>query len=168
MGAAVAHQLHEPLTALMLYLHEIDHCSAAASGAAESPASVRQTVGMAMKEAERACDILEKVCQGGKDDIDIHSVIVRGRDTIDVLARGGVQNTANASQPTLTLFSDRHLLTAREREVLAEIAGGATNKQGSHRLGISTRTFEVHRSHIMQKTGTKNAADLVRSLLTAS
>jgi DNA-binding CsgD family transcriptional regulator len=49
--------------------------------------------------------------------------------------------------------------------VLALITGGASNKEGGHRLGISKRTFEAHRAHLMGKLGAKNAADLVRMAL---
>jgi DNA-binding CsgD family transcriptional regulator len=56
-------------------------------------------------------------------------------------------------------------LTQRERQVLAEITGGASNKEAGRRLGISPRTIEVHRASIMDKLGAKNAADLVRITL---
>ncbi len=53
-------------------------------------------------------------------------------------------------------------LTPRERQVLAEIMVGASNKEAGRKLGISPRTIEVHRARIMDKLGAKNAADLVR------
>jgi FixJ family two-component response regulator len=56
-------------------------------------------------------------------------------------------------------------LTPREREVLAELVAGATNKEAGRRLGISPRTVEIHRAHIMEKLGARNAADLVRIAL---
>ncbi len=59
-------------------------------------------------------------------------------------------------------FPGHDLLTPREREVLAQIAGGASNKEAGRQLGISPRTIEVHRARIMEKLGAKNAADLVR------
>lgn len=57
------------------------------------------------------------------------------------------------------------VLTRRERDVLAQIAGGASNKEAARTLGISPRTVEVHRARIMDKLGAKNAADLVRIVL---
>ncbi|TAK48484.1 MAG: response regulator transcription factor [Xanthobacteraceae bacterium] len=57
------------------------------------------------------------------------------------------------------------LLTRRERDVLEQIAGGASNKEAARRLGISPRTVEVHRARIMDKVGARNAADLVRIVL---
>ena len=62
-------------------------------------------------------------------------------------------------------FPGRHLLTSREREVLGQVAHGASNKEAGRRLGISPRTVEVHRARIMDKLGAKNAADLMRIVL---
>jgi len=56
-------------------------------------------------------------------------------------------------------------LTPRERQVLAEIMAGASNKVAGRKLGISPRTIEVHRARIMEKLGVKNACDLVRIVL---
>lgn len=62
-------------------------------------------------------------------------------------------------------FQGRHLLTGREREVLGQVAAGASNKEAGRRLGISPRTVEVHRARIMDKLGARNAADLMRIVL---
>lgn len=62
-------------------------------------------------------------------------------------------------------FAGRHLLTGREREVLGQVAAGASNKEAGRRLGISPRTVEVHRARIMDKLGARNAADLMRIVL---
>jgi len=62
-------------------------------------------------------------------------------------------------------FAGRELLTPRELEVLGRIFAGAANKDTARTLGISTRTVEVHRAHIMDKLGARNAADLMRLVL---
>lgn len=53
-------------------------------------------------------------------------------------------------------------LSDRERQVMLLLVAGHPNKVVADRLGISTRTVEVHRAHIMEKTGAKNIADIVR------
>jgi FixJ family two-component response regulator len=65
----------------------------------------------------------------------------------------------------LANFPGRHLLTRRERDVLGQVARGASNKEAGRRLGISPRTIEVHRARIMDKLGARNAADLMRIVL---
>ncbi|MBI3701769.1 MAG: response regulator transcription factor [Afipia sp.] len=65
----------------------------------------------------------------------------------------------------LSDFPGRHLLTRRECDVLAQVARGASNKEAGRRLGISPRTIEVHRARIMDKLGARNAADLMRIVL---
>jgi FixJ family two-component response regulator len=59
-------------------------------------------------------------------------------------------------------------LTPREREVLREIAAGASSKEAGRILGISPRTVEVHRARIMDKLGARNAADLMRIIFSHS
>jgi Response regulator len=58
-------------------------------------------------------------------------------------------------------------LTGREREVLQLITDGLSNKEIGRVLGISPRTVEVHRARTMEKLGAKNAADLIRIVLTS-
>ena len=62
-------------------------------------------------------------------------------------------------------FPGRNLLTVRERDVLSQIVGGASNKLAGRQLGISPRTVEVHRARIMEKLGARNVADLMRIVL---
>ena len=62
-------------------------------------------------------------------------------------------------------FAGHDLLTARERDVLGQIASGLSNKEAGRELGISPRTIEVHRARIMDKLEAKNAADLMRKVL---
>lgn len=64
-------------------------------------------------------------------------------------------------------FPGRDLLTPREIDVLEQLANGLSNKEAARLLGISPRTVEVHRARIMDKLGARNAADLVRIVLSA-
>lgn len=53
------------------------------------------------------------------------------------------------------------LLTEREREVLQLLAEGKSNKDAASLLNVSPYTVETHRTHIMQKLGLHNTAELV-------
>jgi two-component system response regulator FixJ len=53
-------------------------------------------------------------------------------------------------------------LTFRERQILKYVVDGRTNKEIAGDLGLSYRTVEVHRRHIMEKIGARNTAELVR------
>ena len=70
-----------------------------------------------------------------------------------------------AAAPATGIFPGHEHLTPRERQVLEQITSGATNKEAGRILGISPRTIEVHRARIMEKLGARNAADLVRIVL---
>jgi len=52
-------------------------------------------------------------------------------------------------------------LSPREREIMTLTASGLTSKQVAQQLGISPRTVEVHRTHVMHKMGAANVAELV-------
>jgi DNA-binding NarL/FixJ family response regulator len=58
-------------------------------------------------------------------------------------------------------------LTPREREVLALVATGNTNREIAARLGISPRTVESHRESLMKKLALRTVADLTRFALQA-
>ena len=52
-------------------------------------------------------------------------------------------------------------LTPREQEILTAIVTGKRNKVIAADLGISERTVETHRAHIMAKSGAGNVIELV-------
>jgi len=58
-------------------------------------------------------------------------------------------------------------LSSREREVLQGLLAGLPNKSIAYGLGISARTVEVHRGHVMQKMGARSLSELVRLGLAA-
>lgn len=53
-------------------------------------------------------------------------------------------------------------LTPRQREVLRLIAEGYATRTIAQRLGLSVKTVETHRMHLMKRLGTRNVAALVR------
>jgi FixJ family two-component response regulator len=91
---------------------------------------------------------------------DASTVVTRVREAVEAWAR-----RAQRGEGVSKTFPGHDLLTARERDVLGQIAAGSSNKQAGRELGISPRTIEVHRARIMEKLGAKNAADLVRIVL---
>ncbi len=96
---------------------------------------------------------------------DATTVVTRVREATEAWARRG-QHGGAASEVLSKAFPGHDLLTSRERDVLGQIAAGSSNKQAGRELGISPRTIEVHRARIMEKLGAKNAADLVRIVMT--
>jgi DNA-binding NarL/FixJ family response regulator len=53
-------------------------------------------------------------------------------------------------------------LTAREAEIIQLLAQGKSNKEAAAVLGVSTRTVESHRNHIMHKMEFESFSDMVR------
>lgn len=85
----------------------------------------------------------------------------------EVLREAG-QEPGAAADPGQDLVRARQrwaLLTPREREVCERIGSGASNKQVAAELGISVRTVESHRAHIMEKLEASSLVDLVQLTL---
>ena len=53
-------------------------------------------------------------------------------------------------------------LTPREQQVLEGLVRGEQHKTIAHRLGISARTVELHRSRMLHRLGTPHLADAIR------
>lgn len=53
-------------------------------------------------------------------------------------------------------------LTPREREVMEQIISGKESKVIAHDLGISRKTFEIHRARILEKMNVSNAVELAK------
>src|SRR5262249_13810512 len=81
-----------------------------------------------------ALDFIEKP-------FDAKTVVTRVREAID--AWGRRKTTGESANLMSMSFPGRDTLTPREREVLAQIAAGSSNKEAGRQLGISPRTIEV-------------------------
>jgi FixJ family two-component response regulator len=103
-----------------------------------------------------ALDFIEKP-------FDAKTVVGRMADAIAAWERRRAGPAGAGQIPTR--FPGHEQLTTRERDVLMQIAGGASNKEAGRELGISPRTVEVHRARILEKLGARNAADLVRIVM---
>jgi FixJ family two-component response regulator len=102
-----------------------------------------------------ALDFIEKPFRGS-------DVVTRVKDAIEAFTRRPEESESNAADYH---FPGREPLSRREREVLALVVNGASNKEAGRQLGISPRTIEDHRARIMAKLGARNAADLIRIVL---
>jgi DNA-binding NarL/FixJ family response regulator len=87
------------------------------------------------------------------------------------VARGEQYLSPAVSQTVVDDYVDRYaatatdtlaLLTPREREVLQLVAGGLTSKEIAQQLGISYRTVETHRMHLMRRLNVHDVTALVR------
>jgi FixJ family two-component response regulator len=58
-------------------------------------------------------------------------------------------------------------MSVREREVLDGLFGGGTNKTIAKDLGISPRTVEIHRAHVMERLGAHNLSVAIRMAMAA-
>jgi two-component system, LuxR family, response regulator FixJ len=91
----------------------------------------------------------------------------RDQDLIDriqqALARDGeIRESLREHGRTRARISS---LTPREKEVLELLTSGKANKMMAQDLGLSQRTVEIHRAHVMEKMGAKSVAQLVRMVM---
>ena len=85
---------------------------------------------------------------------------VRQALEIDLQAREARRRREDARRRLATL-------TTREREVLNLVVAGKANKEIASALGVSTKTVEVHRAHVMSKMCVDSLAELIRITLLA-
>jgi DNA-binding NarL/FixJ family response regulator len=74
----------------------------------------------------------------------------------------GHEQAFAVAQPIENEVEYPSLLSSREREVVALLATGQTNKEIGTTLIISTRTVESHRAKIMLKLDMHSLSELVR------
>ncbi len=92
MGAAMAHELNQPLTALMLYLQAVTRHAAQHEGGFPPP--LARIVEKALKEAERAAGIIERMRnfvekrEPERQTIDLGPIVAEALDMIMVVAQG--------------------------------------------------------------------------------
>jgi two-component system response regulator FixJ len=59
-------------------------------------------------------------------------------------------------------------LTKREKEVLAGVAGGLSNRMIGEKLSISPRTVEIHRANMLTKMGANHTSEAIRIAIEAA
>jgi len=85
-------------------------------------------------------------------------------DRIDTALRQQDSQRENDTTTRETL-SCLDTLTAREREVLENLAAGKISKVIAGDLAISERTVELHRSRILKKMGARNTTELLKRVI---
>lgn len=58
-------------------------------------------------------------------------------------------------------------LSPREREVMELVVAGKLSKQIAAELGLSKKTVDIHRAHLMEKMGVTSVAELAEQVVTA-
>ena len=82
-------------------------------------------------------------------------------------ALGRLEKDAEREAERADLSSRLATLSAREREVLEGLVAGKPNKVIAFDLGISPRTVEIYRAHVMTKMNAGSLSELVRMALLA-
>ncbi len=76
-----------------------------------------------------------------------------------------VQERRQSDRRLDRLRSHFDALTGREREIMELVVAGDPSKVIGTKLGISSRTVDIHRSNIMRKLNVRTVAELVQSRL---
>ena len=76
-------------------------------------------------------------------------------------ALAGIQDAAGHDRAAEDARARVAALSAREREVLDGLLVGGTNKTIGKKLGISPRTVEIHRAHLMDRLGARTLPEAV-------
>jgi len=103
----------------------------------------------------------------------IHGYVLKSKaasslmDAIDAVGKGEIYLSPGVSKSLVSAYLAKdetppNPLTIREREILQLIAEGNNVKEIGALLGISTKTAETHRAHIMNKLDIHDVVGLVR------
>jgi DNA-binding CsgD family transcriptional regulator len=160
VGAAIAHQLSGPLTALLLYVGDLSQNSDRFPAAEGGGQSLKEVAENALRETERVCLLMEQLGEACEAPLQKETAVACGREVINWWSQAG--NGQRGLPPASEYHAHREPLTPRECEVLRLVREGCSNKEGGVRMLISYRTFESHRAEVMRKFGARNAADLIR------
>lgn len=81
---------------------------------------------------------------------------------LDAVAAGGTFLSPAVSKRLFRNQAPRPLLSARESQILAALARGASSKQIAKELDLSVRTVETHRQSIKRKLNLEGQAELIK------
>ena len=98
--------------------------------------------------------------------IDFLTKPFRSQDLLDAVFTALERDSARRKMQQWHSTIREHLesLSARERDVIARVAAGNSNKQIAADLGLSEVTVKVHRANAMRKMHATTLAQLIRML----
>ena len=88
----------------------------------------------------------------------------RDQELLDAVETGLARDRARReSDRSLGVLRERfETLSARERQVMAQVTAGRLNKQIANDIGIAESTVKVHRTHLMRKMKARSLPELSR------
>ncbi len=91
----------------------------------------------------------------------------RDQDLLDRVQRAMVRDAESRGRlaARAEIVARLATLTPREVEVMRLVTAGKANKVVGAELGVSQRTVEIHRAHVMEKMHAGSLAELVRMVL---
>jgi len=111
--------------------------------------------------------IVEAVLQGAVDYLVWPFEVAELADSMNV-AEDRARSVASSKLREAVARSRVERLTKREREVLAGVAGGLSNRLIGEKLSISPRTVEIHRANMLSKMGATHTSEAIRIAIEAA
>lgn len=133
--------------------------------------AARPGVGILMLTTEDAeADVLTAVEAGAMGYVSKSSRKEELLEAIRSIARGDAWLPPHLTRRLLTYLKPRPVsgnLTSRERDVLALLARGSSNREIAHKLGVTDITVRTHVSHVLGKLGVQNRVEAALHALRA-
>jgi two-component system, LuxR family, response regulator FixJ len=99
---------------------------------------------------------------------DFARLLIRATKCAAIDAALTEEKSAARNRAAARAIEQMALLSPRERQVLEAIAVGRPNKLIAYDLGISVRTVEVHRAHMLDRLGVRYIGEAIRIAVMAS
>jgi DNA-binding NarL/FixJ family response regulator len=162
-AARLARQLEPDVAVLDVVMPLLNGVDAAREIRQASPTT--RTILLTSRHQER---LLLEALEAG-----VHGCVLKTYQADDLIRaihdvmNGGIYLSAGASRCVVEAYRSRtplrpDPLSLRERQVLQLIAEGKSTREIAELLGVSGKTAESHRAHIMKKLGINQTAGLVR------
>jgi DNA-binding NarL/FixJ family response regulator len=84
--------------------------------------------------------------------------VERGGTYVSPQVAAGLDGSSHGAERVASLDS----LSKRELEVMCFLATGMTNREIAEQLGISVKTIDTHRGHLLKKLQLRNNSDITR------